>query len=43
MRFDVPGGSSLVFADAEGRVLTHPEVQPVTRTIQVLPAATAPV
>lgn len=37
MRFDVPAGSSLVFSDQEGRVLDHPEVQPITRTVQVVP------
>ena len=43
MRFDVPGGSSLVFSDAEGRVLDRPEVQPITRTVQVVPPGVDPV
>ena len=36
MRFDVPAGSSLVFSDTDGQVLDRPEVQPVTRTVQVI-------
>ena len=37
MRFDVPAGSALVFSDAEGTLLDRPEVQPITRTVQVIP------
>ena len=35
MRFEVPAGSSLVFSDADGRVLDQPLVQSTSRTVQV--------
>jgi hypothetical protein len=37
MRFEVPAGAALVFSGPDGAILSVPQVQPLSRTIEVEP------
>ena len=37
MRFEVPAGTALVFSDADGELLTHPQTHSITRIVQAPP------